>query len=310
MFTLNFWGLFINGKPVTGLDVIVLSSKHGLACLWPPSRRYVATLTLKPEPPKAQGTAKRGKPVLQQQAERPVDGKNPRDISYTGRHLSLPCKRENSPTGSLLQKPMDNAQRLLKKPERVVGNARENSSKGIFHGERCNLRPRNLCYSNAHYKNLKISSGRKEFCGNYFMISPTAILSRNAGYWRLSISPLRYIGVVANVSIMEMDIQIASYDLPIGQRYSEATQQNSEIWKKDCHFNIACVNHKQRLHDPIHQEDNGNFSECMAKSRILGSTMTQNFYDSIDEKLSVTNVSVILSVIGMVDLKGLCLNSY
>jgi hypothetical protein len=55
----------------------------------------VATLTLKPEPPKAQGTAKRGKPVLQQQAERPVDGKNPRDISCTGRHLSLPCKREN-----------------------------------------------------------------------------------------------------------------------------------------------------------------------------------------------------------------------
>jgi len=51
-----------------------------------------------------------------------------------------------------------------------------------------------------------------------------AILSRNAGYWRLSISPLRYIGVVANVSIMEMDIQIVSYDLPIGQRYSEATQ--------------------------------------------------------------------------------------
>jgi len=49
----------------------------------------VATLTLKPEPPKAQGTAERGKPVSQQQAERPVDGKNPRDISHTGMMLQL-----------------------------------------------------------------------------------------------------------------------------------------------------------------------------------------------------------------------------
>jgi len=50
----------------------------------------VATLTLKPEPPKAQGTAERGKPVSQQQAERPVDGKNPRDISHTGGYFNLP----------------------------------------------------------------------------------------------------------------------------------------------------------------------------------------------------------------------------
>ncbi|CAG8492489.1 5545_t:CDS:2 [Dentiscutata erythropus] len=54
-----------------------------------------------------------------------------------------------------------------------------------------------------------------------------AILPRNAGYWRLSISPLRHIRVVPNVSNMEMEIQIASYDLPIGRRYSKATQEVS-----------------------------------------------------------------------------------
>ncbi|CAG8466692.1 17029_t:CDS:2 [Acaulospora colombiana] len=36
-----------------------------------------ATLTLKPEPPKAYGTAEKGKPVSQQQAERPEPGISP-----------------------------------------------------------------------------------------------------------------------------------------------------------------------------------------------------------------------------------------